>query len=165
MRHRAPVLAAVLALVLYPAAAWPQSSASSPMPGSAGTPSAQAVKAAADATKAAKRIDFDDMTLAGAHGSILLYPIGRTRTRIVITVPQGSQYNYTMYPGSECSNNRMMAAAAVRLKPTNMAAVGGSQSDTIVALPIEKVTSNYVVDVRNATTKAQAVAACAKLGP
>lgn len=128
-----------------------------------GAPSAQAVKAAADATRAAQQIDLQAMNHSGINGSVGLYVIGRSRTRVVVRLPNGGKYRVTLYPGSECTNNRTATLADVALTPTNFNTTGASMSSTIVALPIEKIRSNYVVDVRNANDQAAVAAACARL--
>jgi hypothetical protein len=124
------------------------------------TPSPQAVKAAHDATRAARKVTIH---LAGGDGTVSLVPIGRTRTRVRISVPQGSAYRFRLYPGSDCSSNRGMAASAIALAPMNQAGNNAAPSETIVNLPIEKVSQNYVVDAQSATTNAQVASACARL--
>ena len=126
------------------------------------TPSPQAVKAARDATAEARSV-----TLHLDHGNatVSLQRIGRTRTRVRVLVPQGGNYRFRLYPGSDCNSSRGTTASAVALAPMNTAGSGAVPSDTIVNLPIEKVSQNYLIDVQNATTNAQVANACARLSP
>src|ERR1700676_1657691 len=93
------------------AAVWAAPIAAAPSPG---TPSPQAIKAAADATRAAQKINFEARN------------------------------------GSGVNDSRTATLADVALTPTNFNKSNASVSSTIVSLPIEKVRSNYVVDVRDA---------------
>jgi hypothetical protein len=127
------------------------------------TPSPQAVKAAAAATRAARKITFETRNRSGVTGSVGLYTIGRSRTRVVVTLPVSGTYRVTLYPGSDCIDNRAASQADVALTPTNFHTSGSSTSSTIISLPIEKVRSNYVVDVRDANNRAALAAACARL--
>jgi len=154
MKMRA--LSAAAVLLFGVASGWDAVSAAYP-PQSA-TVSPQSARAARDATQAARQVTFS--IAHHGQGTVRLYTIGRTRTRVVLNIPPGN-YRVRMYPGSECSTNRMMAASAMSLTPMNTAVANGQASQTIVALPIEKVSNNYVVDVRNATDRAGTIAACA----
>jgi hypothetical protein len=127
------------------------------------TPSAQAVQAAADATNAARKITFETRNGSGVSGTVGLYTIGRSRTRIVVRLPAAGKYRLTLYPGSDCIDNRAATLADVALTPTNFNTSRASISSTIVTLPIEKVRSNYVIDVRDASNRAALAAACARL--
>jgi hypothetical protein len=166
LRQTRIAIAAALALT---AAGWVHSTesaaqTSAPAPTQSATFSPTAVEAAKDATKAAREVTFK-LEGSGLQGTVRLYTIGRTRTRIVVTIPQGSQYQVRLYPGSDCSNNRAMAASAILMTPMNSVAVNAPQSQTIVELPIEEVTKNYLVDVRNMNQQSEAAAACAHLTP
>jgi len=128
-----------------------------------GTPSPQAAKAAADATRAAQKITFETRNGSGVSGDVGLFIIGRSRTRIVVRLPNSGRYRLTLYPGSDCIDNRAATQADVALTPTNFNTTRASMSSTIVALPIEKVRSNYVIDVRDAGNRSAVAAACARL--
>jgi len=128
---------------------------------SAATP--QAAQAAHAATRAARVITFH--LSGGGDGSVTLQPIGRTRTRIVLRVPAAAgKENARIYRGRDCNDQRHLADSLVALAPLNSAGTGAPVSQTIVSLPIERLTSDYVVDVRNQTTRSQVAAACAHLG-
>jgi len=127
------------------------------------TPSPQAVKAAADATRAAREITIQARNGSGLSGTVGLYRIGRSRTRILVRIPTTGKYRLTMYPGSDCVDNRTASQSDVALAPTNFTTSRASMSSTIVALPLEKVQSTYVVDVRDATSRAALAAACVHL--
>ena len=92
-----------------------------------------------------------------------MYTIGRSRTRIVVQLPATGKYRLTLYPGSDCIDNRTATLADVALTPANFSTSRASISSTIVTMPIEKVRSNYVVDVRDATSEAGVATACAHL--
>lgn len=128
-----------------------------------GTPSSQAEQAAADATRAARKITFEARNGSGVSGTVGLYTIGRSRTRILVQLPNPGKYRLTLYPGSDCIDNRTATLADVALTPTNVNTSRASMSSTIVALPIEKVRSNYVIDVRDASNRSALAAACARL--
>jgi hypothetical protein len=155
MRNVLAFLGAALVAVSLVAAAGAQSASR--------TSSEQAEEAAADATRAAQKINLETRNGSGVTGSVGLYQIGRARTRIVVRLPASGKYRLTLYPGSDCSNNRTATLADVALTPTNFTMSRASMSSTIVSLPIEKVRSDYVVDVRDATDRAALSAACAKL--
>jgi hypothetical protein len=138
-----------------------QSSASATQ--SLGTPSPQAVKAAVDATRAAQNISLEPRNGSGVTGNVALYTIGHSRTRVFVTLPTTGKYRVTLYPGSDCIDNRMASASDVALTPTKFNTSRASMSQTIISLPLEKVRSNYVVDVRDATSEAGAATACAHL--
>jgi len=126
-------------------------------------PSVQAVQAAADATRAARKITFETRNGSGVSGTVGLYTIGRSRTRVLVTLPAGQKYRVLLYPGTDCVDNRSATAAAVALAPTNFSKTGASSAATIVSLPIERVRSNYVVDVRDANNRTALTEACARL--
>jgi hypothetical protein len=130
---------------------------------SPGTPSPQAVKAAADATRAAQKISLEPRNGSGVTGNVALYTIGHSRTRVVVTFPTAVKYKLTLYPGSNCVDNRTATASDVALTPMNFNTSRASMSQTIVSLPLEKVRSNYVLDVRDATSNAAVATACAHL--
>jgi hypothetical protein len=129
------------------------------------TPSAQAVRAARDATAQAKAVTYRLIVRgSGVPGSVALYPIGSTRTRVVVTVPMTGLHRLTLYRASDCYDSVTRARALVALTPINNAGVNAPSSSTIVNLPIGQLSSgNYVVDVRNATSQATFAEACAHL--
>jgi hypothetical protein len=126
------------------------------------TPSPQAVKAARDATAQARSVTLH---LDPGDATVSLQRIGRTRTRVRVLVPQGGNYRFRLYPGSDCNSSRGTTASAVALAPMNTAGPNAVPSETIVNLPIEQVSQNYLIDVQNATTNAQVANACARLSP
>jgi hypothetical protein len=128
------------------------------------SPSAQADKAAELATKAAKQVLLESRHGSNMNGTVALYQIGRTRTRVVVRIPQGGNYALSLYPGSDCADNIEQVRSAIALAPINTAAANAPESQTIVELPIEKLQSdNYVVDVRNATNRQALAQACARI--
>jgi hypothetical protein len=130
------------------------------------TPSAQAVRAAHDATARAQAVTYRLILHGGgaAAGTVALYPIGATRTRVVVTVPMTGLHRLTLYRGTDCYDSITRARALIALTPVNNAAVNAPPSSTIVNLPIGQLSSgNYVVDVRNATAQQTYAEACAHL--
>lgn len=148
MDRRIVVIATVAAALSASAAALAQSST--------------AVKAAHEATLAAKAVTYKLMTGTAQSGTVMLQQIGRTRSRVTVrfnTAPAaGTQLG--LYRGSDCMN----PAGAVANVPIPLSPVNGSQvSQTIVALPLTKLRGNYMVAVRNATQMQQAAQTCARL--
>jgi hypothetical protein len=134
---------------------------------SAAASSAQArnpVEAAHDATLAAKAVTYKLMTGSAQSGTVTLQQIGRTRSRVIVrfSTAGNAGARLGLYRGSDC----VSASGAIANVPIPLNPVNGSQvSQTIVALPIEKLRSgNYMVAVRNATQQQQAAQTCARLG-
>lgn len=142
-----PVLAAALTVVLAGSAA--------------GATSSTAERSAQAATQAARTITFH--MLDGGNGSLTLTRIGRTRTRIVLHVPPGSS-NHTarIFRGRDCNDQRHLADSLIALRPINGS--GTPVSQTIVSVPLERFTSDYVVDLHKANARQQIAEACAHLG-
>jgi hypothetical protein len=128
-------------------------------------PSAKAVRAARDATRKAEAITYHLVGASGPRGSVALYPIGRTRSRIVVTVPGGTTQRITLHRGTDCSDARNASQADVSLAPLGAAiAANAPQSETIVDIPIDQLRGgNYSVAIANATQRAQFAQACARL--
>jgi hypothetical protein len=126
-------------------------------------PSPDAVRAAHDATLAAKSVTYKLMTGSAQRGTVTLQLIGRVRSRITVRFSgagnAGTQLG--LYRGSDC----VSAAGATANVPIPLSPVNGSQvSQTIVALPLAKLQSgSYIVAVRNATQQQQAAQTCARL--
>jgi hypothetical protein len=133
---------------------------------SAATNPAQArnpVDAAHDATLAAKAVTYKLMSGSAQSGTVTLQQIGRTRSRVIVrfSTAGNAGARLGLYRGSDCVRaSGAMANVPIPLNPVN----GGQVSQTIVALPIEKLRSgNYMVGVRNATQQQQAAQTCARL--
>jgi hypothetical protein len=123
-------------------------------------------QAAHDATAQAQAVTrtISARNSSGMNGSVRLYPIGHTRTRIVIILPKaGPNERLSLYRGADCSDS-VTRARALALAPLNNAAANAPQSSTIVNLPLnELASSDYVVDVRNSTSRATYAEACSHL--
>lgn len=131
--------------------------------GAASAATAPAVRAAHDATRAARMVTFQ--LRGGGKGSVTLTRIGRTRTRIVLRVPAStSSRTARIFRGRDCNDQRHLADSLIALAPLNAAGAGAPVSRTIVSIPIERLTSDYVVDLRNSTQRSQISEACAHLG-
>lgn len=147
-----------------PASASPPSAAPSAAPRKQ-TITTKAARAARDATRAAKNLTYQLVGAKGARGSVALYAIGRTRTRVVVTVPGGTAQRITLHRGSDCTGARSGSQADVALAPLGAAiAANAPQSETVVDIPLEQLQSgNYSVAIANATQRAQFAEACARL--
>lgn len=68
----------------------------------------------------------------------------------------------TIHSGKDCQDPLVSSAGAIPLQPLS----GGQVSRTIVSVPIQSFkSSNFVVAVRDATARQQALEACARMGP
>ena len=153
MRH-VTILATSLTLALSTAAL----AASTP------SPSEQSAEAARKATAAAQKVDIALESRTGANGKVTLQRIGRTRTRVTVTIPGGTDRTITLHRGTDCTDPHYAGATAIALAPMNSTGANPPVSETIVELPLETLTSrDYVVDVRNATTRREFAEACARL--
>lgn len=126
------------------------------------TPAAKE-RAAELATKKAKAVTLTDVYGHGEMGTVQLQQIGRTRTRVVLSVPGGTAPGtLELRRGTDCNANRnAAAAAAIHLNPVNSSRI----SETIVDVPLDALQSgSYLVAVRNATQRRQFLQACARLG-
>jgi hypothetical protein len=94
----------------------------------------------------------------GTSGKVMVHPQGPKTIVTVFVFGDGKhKYSLKLHRGSDCSG---AAVAAIPLRP----ALGGQPSQTLVALPIETLTSaDYVIDARNAATRSQFAEACARL--
>jgi hypothetical protein len=113
----------------------------------------------------AKTVTYQLVGAKGARGNVALYAIGRTRSRIVVTVPGGTAQRITLHRGSDCTDARYGSQADLDLAPLGAAiAANAPQSETIVDIPIEQLQGgNYSVAIANATQRAQFAEACARL--
>jgi opacity protein-like surface antigen len=123
-----------------------------------------AVKAAHDATRAAKAVTYRLMTGTAQSGTVTLQQIGRTRSRVTVrfNAAPANGTRLGLYRGSDC----IRASGATALAPIALSPLDATQtSRTIVAVPISALRSgNYLVAVRNATQQQQAAQTCARLG-
>jgi hypothetical protein len=133
---------------------------------SAQTPSPNAAQAAHAATQAAQKVtrQIEERHHSGMSGTVELRPIGN-KTEVLVslhsTVPQKEAI--TLHHGSDCQDGANATAADLVLAPMNSAGSNAPPSRTLINLPIQKVSSDYVVDVRNSTQRAQFADACARL--
>ncbi|BDE07313.1 hypothetical protein WPS_25890 [Vulcanimicrobium alpinum] len=153
MRTASVFSAAALAVCVTTAGLAAVAAAATPNPGNA----------AALATAKAQLVTLRAMHGSGAGGTVQLSVIGRTRTRVVVRIPQGGAYALTLHPGSDCNDNRALAQS-LALAPLNAAGTGAPTSSTVVDVPLETLRSgDYVVDVRKATERSAVAQACARL--
>ena len=121
-----------------------------------------AVKAAHDATLAAKAVTYRLASREGANmGTVTLQRIGSTRSRITVHLanPAANGTRVTLRTGRQCHDPLVAAAPA----PITLNPISQQVSQTVVALPLSNLQGNYLVDVRNATARSQFAAACARL--
>jgi hypothetical protein len=138
--------------------------AAAPAPLPAQTPSQ--VKAAQLATQHAKNVTYQllDRSSGVNLGTVTLQRIGATRSRIRVQLanPALTEPRVTLRSGRDCNEPRIAQAprSPILLNPFT-----GRTSTTIVNLPLTNLQSgNYLVDVRTATGRAQAMDACSRLG-
>ncbi|HTJ26733.1 MAG TPA: hypothetical protein VMA36_11290 [Candidatus Limnocylindria bacterium] len=130
---------------------------------SAQTSSQSAARAATqNAQKVTRQIE--ERHHSGMGGTVELRPVGN-QTEVLVSLRSATQQKeaITLHKGSDCQDGRFATQADVALAPMNSAGVNAPQSRTLINLPIQKVSSDYVVDVRNATQSAQFAEACAHL--
>ncbi len=153
-RIAAPLVAVVAAAAV----------AFAPSASSSQSPSATAVKAAKDATREAKSVTYAIMGRGPGgrrYGTVTLQRIGstRSRVRVELTSPAAGA-SARLRPGSDCTSARVANAPhSILLNPFS-----GHVSQTVVNVPLTNLQSgNYLLDVRNATARQQAIDACAQL--
>ncbi len=98
---------------------------------------------------------------SGVHGTVTLSPQGNsTIVHVTMSPPRAGRAIVTLRSGSDCQD-AVAASSSIPLAPV----LSGQPSRTIVAIPIASFKkSNFVVDVRDMTTREQFVQACAHLG-
>ncbi len=122
-----------------------------------------AVKAAQDATREAQDVTYAllDRGTGSNIGTVHLRRIGATHSRITVTLrTPAAGTTAQLRPGSDCMGARVANAPhAILLNPFT-----GRVSQTVVSMPLTNLQSgNYLLDVRNATARQQAMDACANL--
>jgi hypothetical protein len=100
---------------------------------------------------------------SGVAGTVTLHPDGH-RTMINVNMFSGPAHlrpKLVLLNGRDCTEARLASTKPIPLNPVNT----GQVSRTFVEMPIESFgKSNYVVAVRDATTRQQALEGCAQLG-
>jgi hypothetical protein len=126
-----------------------------------------ATEAAKKATERAKAFIYalEQRHGSGMAGTVTLKQIGnKTQVTVMMTSPRRTNSTITLHSGTDCIDNRTATAADIALAPMNATGANAPISQTLIALPIEKLKGrNYVVDVRNATERARLARACARL--
>jgi hypothetical protein len=127
------------------------------------TPSAQ--RAAELATQKAKALTYQlmDRGTGVKMGTVTLQKIGGTRTRIRVNLvnPAAVEPRVTLHTGEDCQHPLVANAPQ---SPVLLNRFTGRTSTTIVNMPLTNLSSgNYLVRVRDATARAQAIDACAPL--
>jgi hypothetical protein len=99
---------------------------------------------------------------SGIHGTVTLHPQGK-KTMVDVSMFSGPKHlrpALELYNGQDCVGTR--PNKAIPLNPINT----GQVSRTFVDIPFSAFRSrDFVVDVRDATQRAQASEACARVGP
>lgn len=100
---------------------------------------------------------------SGVAGTVTLHPQGN-KTMINVTMFSGPPHlrpTLTLRGGGDCTDARLASTRPIPLNPVNT----GQVSRTFIEMPIESFNkSNFVIDVRDATTRQQALEGCARLG-
>ena len=97
---------------------------------------------------------------SGVHGEVTLIPQGsKTDVKLNVTTPHNEPVTITIHSGRDCQDVLGPVSPTFTLNP-----VTHNQSNTIIAVPLSSIGSkNFVVDVRNATTRKSFAEACAQL--
>jgi hypothetical protein len=107
-------------------------------------------------------VPLEQRHASGVKGNVTLHPQG-SGTVIKVNMfsgPPALRPVLTIGNGDNCPDVEAASARPIRLKPINT----GQTSRTFVAIPFDSFRkSNFVLDVRDATTRAQALEACARL--
>lgn len=99
--------------------------------------------------------------LSNVHGTVSVTPKGSgSMVNVLFSRPLVSQNEtLTLMSGPDCLDMARRAATMVTLNPIN-----GRVSRTLIAIPFSAFRSkHFIVDVRNATSRAQLAEACAHL--
>jgi hypothetical protein len=131
---------------------------------SAQTASPNAARAATQAAQAVTR-QIEQRHHSGMSGTVQLHSMGVNRTEVLVSLHSMVREKpmVTLHRGSDCQDGRFATQADVVLAPMNATSENAQQSRAVINLPIQKVSSDYVIDVRNATQSAQFAEACARL--
>jgi hypothetical protein len=108
----------------------------------------------------ARLATLEARNVSGIHGDVRVTPQG-----------SGSMVNVTLYGAPNGANQLMLMNGADCSEVTRRSAttfplnaVNGTTSRTLVAIPFSAfASSHFIVDVRNATSRAQLLQACARL--
>jgi hypothetical protein len=131
------------------------------------TPSPAQVKAARLATQKAESVTLALMNGSSQVGTVGLQQIGRTRTRVTITLKNPlAPPAMSIVPGSYCSSNRGLAQGLVQNQRYSLSPVNSSSgvSQSIVQLPISDLRKgNYAVLMRTVNKQNAISEACGSL--
>jgi hypothetical protein len=104
---------------------------------------------------------LEERNHSGVHGNVTLHPQGN-QTWINVSMFSGPEHlrpKLELHPGADC-NGAAMSSRPIVLNPINT----GQTSKTFVSVPLESFKGkDFVVAVRDSTTRQQAVEACAHL--
>jgi hypothetical protein len=100
-------------------------------------------------------VPMSELEGSGVQGKAIFHPEGpKTLVTVFAYGPDRHKHFFDLHPGSSCS--QLGVSGARNLSP----AMTGEPSQTLVALPITSITSNYVIAAQNATRNDQVHEAC-----
>ena len=100
-------------------------------------------------------VPMSELENSGVNGKAIFHPEGmKTLVTVYAYGLDKHKHFFDLHPGSSCS--QLGVSGARNLQP----ALTGEPSQTLVALPITSITSNYVVAAQDATRSAQVHEAC-----
>jgi hypothetical protein len=108
----------------------------------------------------ARLATLEARNISGISGSVQMTPQGSgTMVNVTFYGPVPVTNQLTLMNGAECSETTRRAETTIPLKNIN-----GTTSSTLVAIPFGAFMSgHFIVDVRDATSRAQLLQACARL--
>ena len=100
-------------------------------------------------------VPLGELQGSGVTGKATFHRMGmKTLVTVFAYGAKNQQHLFSLHSGRDCS--QLGVAGARNLRP----ALTGQPSQTLVALPLTSITSNYVVAARNATKRANFQEAC-----
>ncbi len=107
-------------------------------------------------------VPLQERNASGVSGTVTLHPQGN-QTMINVSMfagPQNLRPTLELRPGADCNGASLASTRPIILNPINT----GQVSQTFVSVPIESFQkNNFIVAVRDSTTRQQALQACAQL--
>ena len=111
-------------------------------------------------TDAIIRVPLQERHGSGVRGTVTLSPQGpKTIVHVYVFSLPPFHPDLSLRSGSDCMDARSAATRMIPLSPVST----GQVSQTIVSIPLSSFsTSHFVVDLRDATSRAQFAQACAR---
>jgi len=100
-------------------------------------------------------VPLSELQGSGVNGKAIFHPEGpKTLVTVYAYGPLLHKHFFDLHPGSSCS--QLGVSGAVNLRP----ALTGIPSQTVVALPLSSIQSNYVIAAKDATRADELHEAC-----